>query len=472
MRAVSRGGLIATQPRALVPPGVVERLRWPAALAVGLVVLVAAVRTPVLGFVLLGAAVAVALAVRSVAIPAAVWGSSILISLLTAGRLPKGGTVSLYAAWTLLGIVLALRRRGTRVSVFGDLSVIGTLGIAALLAVRLPASPSPAYGYDKVRLFLIVALVPFAASLLIGRSRADLRLFLRITILMGVATALYDVVLVLSGGAAQANANRLTLDAAIDPIGLARTMGELLLLLLAVLAHSRRRRTQLLTALGLGAALVALLASGSRGPLTALVLAAPLLLLTRVRDGRAFRRLALVLVLAVGLGAGAVATVVPHQTAARALSVFTGQDEEAGETTRGELWGYAFEAFPNDPVGALVGRGTGAYESLPPFERYPHNVVVELLLELGLVGVALFALVVGAALVRLGRLALLGGETGALGGLLLSLFVFSLVNAMFSGDVAGNGALWVWLGLGSGVAAAVRGRRREAPSGPSRHPIG
>ena len=49
-----------------------------------------------------------------------------------------------------------------------------------------------------------------------------------------------------------------------------------------------------------------------------------------------------------------------------------------------------------------------------------------------------------------------GGESAGWSGLLLTLFVFSLVNAQFSGDVPYNSGLWLWGGLASGLAAATR----------------
>ena len=90
----------------------------------------------------------------------------------------------------------------------------------------------------------------------------------------------------------------------------------------------------------------------------------------------------------------------------------------------------------------LVGVGTGGYASIATTGAlYPHNIVLEIGSELGILGLLAFAAFVISVIVRLLRLIARGGESAGWSGLLLTLFVFSLVNAQFSGDALQLGPL-------------------------------
>ena len=79
--------------------------------------------------------------------------------------------------------------------------------------------------------------------------------------------------------------------------------------------------------------------------------------------------------------------------------------------------------------------------------------------ELGVLGLLALAAFVISVIVRLLGLLARGGENAGWSGLLLTLFVFSLVNAQFSGDVPYNSGLWLWGGIaerpGRGGAGGV-----------------
>jgi len=105
----------------------------------------------------------------------------------------------------------------------------------------------------------------------------------------------------------------------------------------------------------------------------------------------------------------------------------------------------------------LVGVGTGGYASIATTGAlYPHNIVLEIGSELGILGLLAFAAFVISVIVRLLGLLARGGESAGWSGLLLTLFMFSLVNAQFSGDVPYNSGLWLWGGIAGGLAAAAR----------------
>jgi O-antigen ligase len=441
-------------------------------LALGLVLLEP--RRPLIAVAAVAAVGLAALAARSPAIPLAVWAGSLLVPLVI-GQAPKGATVTTFAAWSMLGIAIAILRADRprpRLAAAVNLSVIGTALILALLLVRFPASLSPGYGSQKIQLFVLLAIVPFIGGVLIGYVRRDLALYLKIFGGLILAAALFDVYLVATGRANTLGSDRLSLSQSTNPIGLARNMGELLLILIFAIVRTGRGRVRLGLLAATPVVAFALLSSGSRGPLLGLVVAIPTLLVAARGDQRMVRRMLVTL----GIG-GVVVTVaatafVPPAAAQRALSVFTGGTEQVGEVSRYTLWHEAVGAINDDWKHVLFGQGTGSFDAIDVYqEKYPHNIVLELWAELGIFGVAAFVLCLGSAIARLTALSATGGETGALAGLIVALLVFGLINALVSSDIAGNAGLWGWMGLGTGLAATrapglAGARRRIAPERP------
>ena len=65
---------------------------------------------------------------------------------------------------------------------------------------------------------------------------------------MAIAAALYNTYLVASGSANKQFADRYSIDASVDVIGLGRTMGEVSLILLFMLVRAQTVRTRVLLA--------------------------------------------------------------------------------------------------------------------------------------------------------------------------------------------------------------------------------
>ena len=202
------------------------------------------------------------------------------------------------------------------------------------------------------------------------------------------------------------------------------------------------------------AAIVVALASGSRGPLLFLFVLGLLGLVgyfARPRANR-WRRVGLVAsVAAVSIIVLSLAAAfVPAQSLQRfvrfgdfvqgALSGNT--TASSGDTSaqaRLTLFGLAVTMFEERPI---LGSGTASYEALSPrflgagaADQYPHNAILQLAAEFGLLGVALFA---GLTLLALFRRLPLGSEWGAV----RATFLFFLLNAMVTGDVFEDRLLW------------------------------
>ncbi len=435
------------------------RVAWLLSGLVALLLLWEAPRQPLAIILVPLAGIAVVLATRSPAWPLGVVTGATLISMVAAGKLPEGGTVAAYTAWLLLGLVVTMVRSDRMhppLRLVLDFSAAGTLMLAALMLVRLPASADYEYGFDKIQLYVLVCMVPFVVGVVVGYVRRDLALFFRVFVVMAVGAALYNTYLIATGSANQQFSDRYSLDESIDVIGLGRTMGEASLVLLFFLVRARTVRTRLLLALALAPCAITFLSSGSRGPVIGMVVALPSVLLWRAASPVVAKRLALSLVAVGGLAVVAVVALVPPEATQRSLSIFQ-TTEEAGDTSRFLLWGEAIQSFGDNLVHTLAGIGTGSYAAISTHGAlYPHNIFLEVGSELGVLGLLAIAAFVISVVVRLLGLVARGGEDAGWSGLLLTLFVFALVNAQFSGDVPYNSGLWLWGGLASGLAAAAR----------------
>lgn len=225
-------------------------------------------------------------------------------------------------------------------------------------------------------------------------------------------------------------------------------------------------------------AVVESIASGSRGPLIAFGVALIYGLLTRLRSGGPITRrdLGLTALASIAVVSVAIAlTRIPGQSIARILQVSdaVGSGGPIGSSigARVDLFTLATEMFLDRPV---LGHGTAAFAaytatqpSLVQF-TYPHNNLLQLAAEFGVVGAGLFLALVAIALRRKNPI---GGAWRAV----KLLFVFTLALSFSSGDIYGDRLLW---GLLVMVISAPAESGASAPiDGPSvatnhRAPIG
>jgi O-antigen ligase len=210
---------------------------------------------------------------------------------------------------------------------------------------------------------------------------------------------------------------------------------------------------------------MALLASGSRGPVLGISFAL-LLLIVLVPGSREKRRRMLAILAAGAATFVLVPTVVPSSSVERATSILTASDEGLSSNGRTELWQKAWQQFVDHP---FAGTGTGGFAKVEPVLLYPHNIVLEEAAELGVLGgvcvLALIALGLAAA-TRVYRAS--AGAERAEAALLLAMLVATIVNAMLSNGIEGAERMWLVLGLAYGM----RERLRTAEALPARRDAG
>jgi O-antigen ligase len=393
----------------------------------------------------------VALAVLLVAYAAVRLPESLLALFLVVGPLkgtelgerlaavaPAGVDLTVLAGAALVGAVAVSLWRNRSEPIMVGWPTVFFLALVVLLLAGVLYSPDPDGALRKAFLFQTFSVLAFVAPLAIVRTRTSLFRTLAFLVAVGVVVALsveqsesLASVRVLPGGDNQIHVGLLLGLAVVSIVGYLWP------------ASSGWRRLLWLPPLAL--TLAQLLASGGRSALVGAVLACAVATAWLMRAGRRNRiaALALVGVLAALLPAAWITTApeVKDRYLVTIADLRGGAGLDAGDAERAELADAAVRTFESHPLGA----GTAGYTALTGYE-WPHNIVLELASELGLVGVAaLLGLLagVGVAAVRAARSPSLRTEViGA-----TSLLVLPLTMAFASFDLNGNRALWFACGL-------------------------
>lgn len=357
-------------------------------------------------------------------------------------------------------------RRSITLVLFGALFLL-------YVTSTLAHSPSEVWGPQKVELlWLLNFSCLVGAAFVIGPRRDRV---VRFVVLMacvgcGLAALWLPLALVTSGGSRPSllGAEYLLLSHWMG-VGALLTLGYTLL----VARHGVSRAVG--TAVFIAVTL-AMLSSGGRGPLLALAASSTILMFGRVpsrswrlpRRKSAVRRLAVIFLLAL-------AALVPIAESRSLLtitrlSVLLSPTRGSSAEERIQRAEVAISMWRSDLV---LGTGIGSYPVLAGFgdvREYPHNLLLEVGAETGVIGVALLVLLLGFGLRSLGGWRTLRQDP--LRVIILALVIYWLVVAQISGDLVDNRALLVCTAL-CVVGAALPGtasrlQRSVTPPRPSK----
>jgi O-antigen ligase len=361
--------------------------------------------------------------------------------------LPVDATLAL---GLLLAIVCAVRLVTGRVRAVPYVFALAVAVVGVSLAASLAWTSAPAYGDQKVTTFLTVTMLAIGAPFFVFERWEDLRRFFTWTVVVAVPVA------VLALSHPSRDTGRLAGD---NTIGTSRLLCiGALILLIGALGRSRLR----LPAAALAAGFIAVAAAvGSRGPVLsfgfalAVTLAAWLL--------RTPRKVAPVLAI-VAASVAVVPFVSLPATSSQRLSE-AARDPVAAfrEDDRYYLVQQAFQLIDRDPI---RGGGVGAFSTVNPTAKWPHNLFLELWAELGLAALVVVAAAIVATLVGLFRLAWrLPGQSRRqeLVYILLAVFVFNLLAVQVSGNINDNRDFWGMLAIASLVVAGRLDAREPSP---------
>ena len=369
-------------------------------------------------------------------------------------------------------VPLLIDRRERHVSGRG---IVLWLSLGILVLAGVLYSPDQSLALGKAATYWSLVILPVVpAAMRIGADPRHVRQFLWTFFAMGIAT-------VVIGLAQLSGSDRLAV-LGMNTIQMSRAALLVPLLGIVFVLPERRLLASMVAVIAIPASFVVAIASGSRGPLLMfLVIGAVGAIAYFARSHAVQWRL-------VGGVAGlALASVVVISMAAPSLpavgrftlledfvqSTLAGDQEVAGgdtsATARLQLYQLAIETFEDHP---LIGTGTGGFETVslaamgPEANTYPHNAILQVGAELGLLGLAVF---LGTLMVGLFR-PLPKGYTGLA---VRALFLFYILNAMVSGDIFADretlGILFLILAIEApGAATALTGTKTsEVPASPA-----
>jgi O-antigen ligase len=436
-------------------------------LAVGLLV----ARSSRLGILFVAAALVVYLAVRSLAFPVALAGvPSILIGLYGSDPLPSKGVFALLTAWLFLGLGIALLSGAWPSSRAARRILAPPIVLIVVLALLLIVRVDPgSYPRSKIELFLAQSVPLLLAGMLIALRATTFRLFILLTLGVALAGAVVLAQHLSSNDATQLFTARFTIGTTYNPIWVGRTAAIGVLISLALILGNFSRRISLVGYVSLPFLAIALLASGSRGPVVALLAALVVLVGLAMQNRQLRRRLAQI---ALGVVAAVVvaALIVPSSAVDRSASFLFGNASGLSSNGRTHLWGQALSLFYSH---FWTGVGTGGFANYAPTGIfYPHNIVLEVGAELGVLGVLALVAFLFLALrtaFRVWREATSHEERIA-AALILSMLVATVLNSLLSDAMETTDTLCLVVGLAYGLHARARMRSLESRSVPIADP--
>lgn len=326
--------------------------------------------------------------------------------------------------------------------------------LSVVVLVGSVYTPAPSYGQEKAIRFISLTLLAFVVPLAVVQSPQELHRFLLGMLGIGLVLAVEGL---LEGGERFTAFGSNTL-----ALGYGAGAASLITLFL-VLPGLRTGVLKAMTIVTIGLLAVAMIGSGSRGSLLALVVSIAVTFLLSLALGH---RRKFVLMSAVAMAGIVVfvfsSSLVPASSLERFNLLLHGtetQVENSSAGTRLFYWRQSLALFSEHP---LVGSGTGGFAwfvSGGDAREYPHNIVLELAAETGIVGLTIFAclmlFIVQNLLSALHVSALIEGFNRSLLVTLFAILTFELVGAMLSGDLNDGRGLWALFGVIIAVSKRV-----------------
>lgn len=316
--------------------------------------------------------------------------------------------------------------------------------------------PNNEYSESKVFTLFTITLLLAVAPFYILRKLQEQAVFLGGLVVISTFVSVYAFYLNRDGPSQSSMA--IVFDGA-DTIGTSRMAltGTLVCLIFAMRAKWGAPAKLLLLAFAVLTATLAVF-SGSRGPLVSVIVALIIIILStpafKSRRSLSASVVSLVAVLVVWRSSSG-----PSGATSRAFSVFTGATDSS-TNARIELWDSAFMQFIERPMG----RGWGGYDSPLVGNPYPHNIVLEIGVEAGIIVSCVVLAFVIATILR-GVVSARTATQASMVGLLL----FGIFSALVSSDINGARLLvvsifTVWA-MTSPVGSVLEERpRQQAPA--------
>jgi O-antigen ligase len=356
-------------------------------------------------------------------------------------------SICLFAMTFAMGMAIIWRER----LYLPGLTVVAIAGVfVTWAAVTHLWTPSTIYAQEKlIKLTVLNLWCSIAAAMIMANRPERIRRLLLLLVVFGTAASVDGII-------QYATADEFALSASFslpNYLGQARLYGMGALVAFGLWLHAdpfSRRGVVLMSVFGV--CLYAMLIAGARGPMLSVGAAMLLPLALGVRLPRQRLLVSKALLTSVVLFAVTAAVLVHLATVSpdslRAFQRFgTLLNAEGGGTSvsrRLDIWPATLQLWAEQP---LVGQGIGSWPVLylgEDISSYPHNLILEVLVEFGLVGFMLLAAIIAVAWSRV-TLERLRAEPALMAAAMLCISTF--LYSMTTGDLSDNRTLFAMLGL-------------------------
>lgn len=332
----------------------------------------------------------------------------------------------------------------------------GRVGIPVVLwACFLPAAGLTltwdAYATTKILTLFTITLALAIAPFFLMRTAQQQRVFLTVSVVVAMLSLGYALVF----GEPENEAGRLEFDGA-NTIGSARiAMAGAVIVVIAAFGPSMKPLARVVLAgTGLLAAGAAVL-TGSRGPVVAA--AGALLVTALIAPGLKKYRGRMFLGL-IAVGAAVFFATRSSGGFDRILALFENENDSSSGV-RQQLYDWGILLARENPFG--TGWGTFTYRD--GYYRYPHNLLVEIAAEAGILVLVVVALGLLFTVIRAARAATTNTSV-----IILALLIFGIINAMVSGDINASRLMVVIIFTVWAMPKPVKGGGAELPTVPAK----
>ena len=365
----------------------------------------------------------------------------------------------LCAILVLIAMAYSFARSGGRIKDIISIPVGMYLFLVGILFFGLAYTSAPNYGLEKSSRFATLTLIAFLAPVVFSNNNRDIKLLMWVVLAVGITLTVGTIMAPQSieprpEGRAEFMES--------SSLGTATQIGMSLVITFVFAVMTGTPKLLRTVSLAIMPFMMAgMILTGSRGPFAGLILTC-LVAIFICRRGISKAWLPFI------VGAAVVSLMVsfvklPERVTSRIATLWeSGYTAKRAVGTRTEMFVWAVRRSPER---LILGHGTGAYavDRGGQDERsYPHNIVIELLYEQGLVGAIIISLFLwlifrrwrqAARFVRLYELDIGIFQAVHIAGLL---FLFAFMQALKSGDINDNRFMFFCAGLVLATLNCVR----------------
>lgn len=297
---------------------------------------------------------------------------------------------------------------------------------------------SSEYASQKYLRFHILTLFAAFAPLIVIKSNNDLKLFLQILI---ITWSMYCLISFIGLYFSDTGINRASTFEE-NEIFLGRTSGSLLLITTILFMEKKLKKIYFFIALF--ALLMLLIASGTKAAIIASLSLIVIYMLLFIKIHKLVFFSA-ILTFFIILALPYIVSHIPSESISRILMFLNGDIGDGSGKIRLEMWGDSLK-YALDHIWGIGLGGFSAINSKYSFFEYPHNIIIEYLLEVGIIPSIIFIIAIIISLKLLYK-------TSQRDNLLITklsfiLLLFFFLQALISGDLDGNRVFFSFFSIG------------------------